>query len=96
MVNVCNNTDAAGFAGKSGRGLDFGKHGAGFKIARFDVFGEVFDGDSMNSFCFRGAEVDVGIRYCGNGDEDVGFDFFGKAFGGKVFVDDGIDAFKAF
>ena len=96
MVDVCDNTEATRLTGKGGSGLDFGKHGASFEISCLDVFGEVFDGNSMNSFRFGSAEVDVGIRYGSDGDEDVGFDFFGKAFGGEIFVDDGIDALQAF
>ena len=96
MVDVGDNADATGFASEGGGGLDFGKHGAGFEIACFDVLSEVFDFDTMDRFGLGSAEIDVGIRDGSNRDEDVGFDFFGETFGGEIFIDDGIDAFETF
>ena len=50
----------------------------------------------MDSLGLWGAEIDVGIRDGSDGDEDVGFDFFGETLGGEIFIDDSVDAFEAF
>ncbi len=96
MIDVGDNADATWFVGEGSSSLDFGKHGAGFEITCFDVLSEIFDFDTMNSLCLWGAEIDVGIRDGSDGDEDVSFDFFGKTFGGEIFIDDSVDALEAF
>ena len=96
MVDICNDADTVGFFGKFGSSFDFGKHGAGFEIAFLDVFGEFFGGNLVDGLGVWLSEVNIGIGYRSDGDENVGVDFFGEAFGGEIFVNDGIDAFEAF
>ena len=95
MVNVGDNADATGFAGEFDGGFDFGEHRAGFETAFVNVFGEVFGFNFVDGFGARCAEINIGIRNSSNGDKNVGFDFFGEAFGGKIFVDNGVDAFES-
>ena len=96
VIDVGNNTDSAGFVGKCDGRFDFGKHGAGLEIAFFDEFVELFGGDSVDGLSIWLAIIDVGIRDSCNRNEDVGFNFFGEAFGGEIFVDDSVDTLETF
>ena len=50
----------------------------------------------MNGFGIGLAEFDVGVWDSSDGNENISFDFFGKAFGGEIFVNYGVDSFEAF
>lgn len=92
MINIGDNAETTRFISEFDGGFDFGEHGTGFEIAFIDEFGEFFGGDFMNSSGVWLAEIDISIRNGGNGNENIGFDFFGEALGGVIFVYDGVDA----
>ncbi len=49
----------------------------------------------MDGLGVRCAVVNISIRDSSDRDENVGFDFFGEALSGEIFVDDGVDTFEA-
>ena len=91
MIDVGDNTDATGFFGKFSSGFDFWKHGAGFEIAFFNIFSNLFSCSFINRLGVWLPKIDIGVRNGCDGNKDVGFDFFGESFGGKIFVDNSID-----
>ena len=96
MVDICNNAKATGFTGEFDSGFDFGEHGARFEIAFLNKLRKFFGGDFVNRLSVWGTVINIGVRDGSDGNKYVGFDFFSEAFGGKIFVDNGIDTPKAF
>ncbi len=86
----------AAFFGEGDGGLDFGKHGAGLEVATFFEMCEFVGGNFADGDLVFGAVIDVNVLYGGDGNENVGFCELGEFLGGKILVNDGIDAFKTF
>ena len=76
MVYIGDNADTA-FFGESDSSFDFGKHGTSLKTAVFEILGDFFGACFVDGFGIGLAEIDIGIRYGCDGDENIGFDFFG-------------------
>jgi len=81
-------------AGEVRGGLDFWKHGASGEVAGGDVVVDLAGREEAESDLVGTAEVDVGVRDGGDGNENVGLDKLGELLGGKIFVDDSVDALQ--
>lgn len=86
--------DDADFAVPSefGDGLDFREHGAGAKVVGSKVGLERGNSDVAEGGLVGLAVVKVGLRDSSDGYKNVRFGCFGEFFGGKILVDDSIDA----
>lgn len=81
-------------AGEVRGGLDFWEHGTGGEVAGGDVVVDFARREEAESDLVGTAEVDVGVRDGGDGNENVGLDKLGELLGGKIFVDDSVDTLQ--